>query len=62
MPCPGAAKAQSTSASRALQEEVVVEGDEDEDDRWKEMAAGSTGLSTKKRAPNFDGAEDVIIA
>ena len=36
--------------------------EEDEDEGRKETAAGGTGSSTKKRAPNFDSAEDVIIA
>ena len=54
---PGAAKGRSSFSSR-----VVLQEEEEEDGRNKEAAAGGAGSSIKKRAPNFDSAEDVVIA
>ena len=57
---PGAAKGRSSSASRIVLQEEEVEG---EDGRKSELVAdGAAGSSLKKRAPNFEPAEDVIIA
>lgn len=57
--------ARATSAPRVSREEEEKDDEEEEEDgdgRKKDSLAGTGGLFTKKRAPNFGSAEDATIA